>query len=190
MSKYTDYLNNLKKYDNVYYHHTNGFIYKGSVDKTTKTTITVKSKDYATKLDFDKKTGIAKGFPSSIYITDESSRAVKINNKKMKRYYAPKALEYIGGKLCFDKTPIDDLTSVQQGLFEDFIGEIPSVSDLGELEDNREAVEELAELYDEVAGLDKEQLKKWAEHEGDDDQSPIEVFIEKMGNILESWDII
>lgn len=189
MSNYTDFLNNLKKHDKVYYHHTNGFIYEGRVEKTTKTIITVK--DYATTIDFDKKTGLAKGFPSSIYITDESDIAVKFNNKKMKRCYALKALELDGGVLYFDKTPIDKLTSVQQGLLEDFIGEIPSVSALSELEDNREAVEELAELYDEVAGKSKEELKKWAEEEcSEDEQDPIEVLIEKMGNILESWDII
>jgi len=188
MSKYTDYLNNLKKYDNVYYHHTNGFIYEGRVEKTTKTTITVK--DYATTIDFDKKTGLAKGFPTSIYITDESPKAVKINNKKMKRYYAPKAMEYLDGKLCFDKTPIDELNSVQQGLFEDFIDEVPSVADLSDLENNREAAEEIIKLYDELAGMDKKQLQKWAEEENDDDQSPAEIIIEKLGNILESWDLI
>lgn len=187
----SQYLNEVKVGNVVNFHHTNGFIYKAEVTKITKSHITVRSVDYHTYYQFSKKTGIVKDYPSSIYIVDMTPFAIRINNKKMSRYYAPKALEYLGGELCFDKTPLNQLTSVQQGLFEDFIHDVPSIADLEEMENHREAAQEIAELYEKLAGKSKKELDEWAEQECDeDDKSPAEILIEKLGNILENWDVI
>ena len=72
-----------------------------------------------------------------------------------------RSLEFRGGELLFDNTPINKLNSVQQGMLEDMVAEYPNYDELADLEAKANLLDDIANMYKEI----RKEREKWLEDE-------------------------
>lgn len=72
-----------------------------------------------------------------------------------------RGLEFRGGELMFDNTPINKLNSVQKGKLEDLVEEFPDIDEIEDLQAKADLLDEIATMYKEI----RKKRDKWLEDE-------------------------
>jgi hypothetical protein len=147
---------------------SNGIIYKAKVYSKKKTQITVETNNsdlsYLRRfLTFNIKTGLIKdsdGF-NAYLITDMTEKQITRHNRNVRRKINMRGLEFRGGELYFDDTPVDKLNYVQKGKLEDLVEEFPDIDEIEDLQAKADLLDEIASMYKEI----RKERDKWLEDE-------------------------
>lgn len=68
-------------------------------------------------------------------------------------------LDYIHGEIFYDNTPINKLTSTQEGYLKDYLDNLPSEEDIGEAEDNAHFREKIEDELDDLGTYVRDTLE-------------------------------
>ena len=175
---------------------SNGIIYSAKVYNKKKTQITVETNNFDLSylrrfLTFSLKTGLIKdsdGF-NAYLVTDMSEQQINRHNREVRRKMSMRGLEFRGGELMFDDTPINKLNSVQQGKLEDLVEEFPDIDEIEDLQVKADLLDDIASMYKKI----RKERDKWVEDENyQDDEEGRELgdaMMSKIYSLFEDADL-